>query len=188
MFVFCIACDERYIYTDGDEDCTQFLCSYCIREKPNQLAGKWERLRFRILNRDDFTCRYCGDSPLKSIICTLHVDHIKAISHFGTNAETNLIAVCQVCNYGKLNFDLTPDARRKVDEYTSSSKPRLSRDYKSPQREGFEQMENLKRDVRIMADSKHVGARHVQTKTGQDGKAKEDAQCEKQLAWRFAFS
>jgi hypothetical protein len=55
-------------------------------------------LRFNILARDKFTCRYCGKSAPDVI---LHVDHIIPISKNGSNEECNLITACIDCNLGK---------------------------------------------------------------------------------------
>lgn len=55
-------------------------------------------LRFEVLNRDNFTCRYCGQSAPK---VELHVDHIIPVSKGGENSLNNLITACQDCNLGK---------------------------------------------------------------------------------------
>lgn len=121
MRTICIACKEWYFYNDGDEDCTKFVCSWCMGADPQKMHSKWSRLRFRILQRDGFTCKYCGDSPLKNNICKLHVDHVRAVSQFGTNAETNLITACAICNFGKLAFELNNGAKEKVNEYINGT-------------------------------------------------------------------
>lgn len=54
--------------------------------------------RFKILKRDNFTCRYCGRT---APAVKLHVDHVKPVSEGGTNARSNLIAACADCNFGK---------------------------------------------------------------------------------------
>jgi hypothetical protein len=65
-----------------------------------------DRLRFRILMRDGFTCRSCGKSPLKERGVELHVDHILPWSKGGETLPENLEAKCQQCNFGKGNaFD-----------------------------------------------------------------------------------
>lgn len=56
------------------------------------------RLRFQILGRDKFTCRYCGRSA-PSVI--LHVDHRFPFSKGGANDLTNLVTSCSECNFGK---------------------------------------------------------------------------------------
>lgn len=58
-------------------------------------------LRFKILNRDHFTCMYCGKTQLDG--ATLHVDHIIPVSKGGKTVEENLITACSDCNLGKSN-------------------------------------------------------------------------------------
>lgn len=55
-------------------------------------------LRFRVLERDGFRCRYCGRS---SDEVALHVDHVLPVSAGGLNSEANLVAACRDCNLGK---------------------------------------------------------------------------------------
>lgn len=56
------------------------------------------RLRFEILKRDGYACRYCGatapDVPL-------HVDHVVPISLGGGDEPNNLVTSCADCNAGK---------------------------------------------------------------------------------------
>jgi hypothetical protein len=66
-----------------------------------------ERMRFRILARDGFTCRACGASPLKTPGTELHVDHVIPWSRGGETLEDNLETKCSRCNLGKGNaFDV----------------------------------------------------------------------------------
>jgi len=62
-----------------------------------------DRLRFKILLRDGFTCRKCGSSPLKSPGIELHVDHIIPWSKGGETEPNNLETKCKKCNLGKGN-------------------------------------------------------------------------------------
>jgi hypothetical protein len=61
------------------------------------------RLRFRILKRDNFSCRACGASPALTPCLELHVDHIIAWSVGGETVEENLQTLCARCNLGKSN-------------------------------------------------------------------------------------
>jgi len=61
------------------------------------------RTRFRVLKRDNFTCRTCGASPALTPGLSLHVDHIKAWSLGGEAVEENLQTLCESCNLGKSN-------------------------------------------------------------------------------------
>lgn len=58
-------------------------------------------LRFKILERDKFTCQYCGRNPRDNESIILNVDHIRPISADGTWEENNLITACFECNLGK---------------------------------------------------------------------------------------
>jgi predicted Zn-ribbon and HTH transcriptional regulator len=62
-----------------------------------------DRLRFRILMRDGFTCRSCGKSPMKERGVELHVDHILPWSKGGETVPENLESKCKQCNLGKGN-------------------------------------------------------------------------------------
>jgi hypothetical protein len=61
------------------------------------------RLRFRILKRDNFSCRACGASPSLEPGLSLHVDHIRPWSLGGETTEENLQTLCERCNLGKSN-------------------------------------------------------------------------------------
>jgi len=65
------------------------------------------QLRFRILQRDGFRCRYCGrtgDSP--GVV--LHVDHVVPVAAGGTTSEHNLRTACEECNLGKSTRAVVP--------------------------------------------------------------------------------
>ena len=62
-----------------------------------------DRLRFRILMRDSFTCKKCGRSPIKEMGVELHVDHILPWSKGGETIPENLETKCRKCNLGKGN-------------------------------------------------------------------------------------
>lgn len=62
-----------------------------------------DRMRFRVLMRDGFTCKSCGRSPVKELGVELHVDHIIPWSKGGETEESNLETKCKECNLGKGN-------------------------------------------------------------------------------------
>ena len=69
--------------------------------------GISDRLRFRILMRDGFTCKKCGRSPMKEQGVELHIDHIIPWSKGGETIPENLETKCKECNLGKGNaFDV----------------------------------------------------------------------------------
>jgi hypothetical protein len=61
------------------------------------------RLRFRVMKRDNFTCRACGARPALKPGLLLHVDHIEPWSRGGETVEENLQTLCEPCNLGKSN-------------------------------------------------------------------------------------
>ena len=65
------------------------------------------RLRWRVLQRDNFKCRACGASPAITLGVELHVDHISPWSKGGETVLENLQTLCSNCNLGKSN--LLPD-------------------------------------------------------------------------------
>lgn len=59
------------------------------------------RLRFRVLQRDNFSCVYCGRSPATDHGLKLEVDHIVPYTKGGQTVLENLQTLCNVCNRGK---------------------------------------------------------------------------------------
>jgi hypothetical protein len=62
-----------------------------------------DRLIFRVLMRDGFTCKKCGRSPIKDLTVELHVDHIMPWSEGGETIQENIETKCKKCNLGKGN-------------------------------------------------------------------------------------
>ena len=65
---------------------------------PRTTNAGWYALRFAILERDNYTCRYCGRSAPS---VPLEVDHIIAVADGGTDESSNLVACCWSCNRSK---------------------------------------------------------------------------------------
>jgi len=66
----------------------------------------WLKIRITIFDRDGFTCKYCGRSPMKNENVILHVDHKIPKTNGGTNELSNLITACAECNLGKSDIML----------------------------------------------------------------------------------
>lgn len=82
-----------------------FLLAKIVKKKRTN-RNISDRMRFRILSRDGFTCQSCGASPIKERGVELHVDHILPWSKDGETVEENLQTKCIKCNLGKGNaFD-----------------------------------------------------------------------------------
>lgn len=56
------------------------------------------KIRFAVLSRDGFRCRYCGRRAPDVV---LHVDHVRSRKDGGTDDPSNLCAACADCNHGK---------------------------------------------------------------------------------------
>lgn len=76
------------------------------RKPRNKEYGLSAKLRFDILKRDLFTCRYCGR---KAPGVAISVDHIIPVSLGGTSTESNLATSCMDCNMGKGDWNATAD-------------------------------------------------------------------------------
>lgn len=59
------------------------------------------RLRFKVMQRDNFKCAICGSSPAKDPSVELHIDHIIPWSKGGETEIDNLQTLCSKCNLGK---------------------------------------------------------------------------------------
>lgn len=55
-------------------------------------------LRQQVLERDEYTCRYCG---LTGDGVTFHIDHVYPVSKGGINHIDNLVTSCEKCNLRK---------------------------------------------------------------------------------------
>lgn len=62
-----------------------------------------KRVRFEVLRRDTYTCRYCRSKDNE-----LTVDHVTPVALGGTDDPSNLVACCKDCNAGKSST--SPDA------------------------------------------------------------------------------
>ncbi len=62
------------------------------------------RLRWRVLQRNNFKCCACGASPAITLGVELHVDHIHPWSEGGETVIENLQTLCSKCNLGKSNL------------------------------------------------------------------------------------
>jgi hypothetical protein len=61
------------------------------------------RLRWKVLQHDNFKCRVCGSSPAITTGVELHVDHIIPWGKGGETIFENLQTLCSTCNLGKSN-------------------------------------------------------------------------------------
>ncbi len=66
-----------------------------------QRAMMTKRLRDYIKDRDNFTCKVCGNSIYKEPNLLLEIDHIVPVSKGGCTEESNLQTLCWKCNRSK---------------------------------------------------------------------------------------
>ena len=64
-------------------------------------------VRFAVMMRDNFTCRYCGASPEGG--ASLEIDHVVPVTAGGSNEMDNLRTACRECNAGKRDQILAMD-------------------------------------------------------------------------------
>ena len=62
--------------------------------KPYRATSHWKKIRIKVLERDSYTCNYCGDVANE-------VDHIFPKSRGGEDTYDNLVACCRTCNIKK---------------------------------------------------------------------------------------
>jgi len=65
-----------------------------------------DRLRFKVLRRDNFRCVLCGNSPAITPGVPLEPDHIIPWSEGGETVMDNLQTLCRRCNGGRSNLSL----------------------------------------------------------------------------------
>ena len=58
-------------------------------------------LREAVFQRDNYTCRFCGNSTHKEPNLLLEIDHIIPVAKGGCTVEENLQTLCWKCNRQK---------------------------------------------------------------------------------------
>ena len=69
-----------------------------IKEQRNLMTRK---LRQQIKERDNYTCKYCGNSTFTEPNLLLEIDHIIPVAKGGYTVEDNLQTLCWKCNRAK---------------------------------------------------------------------------------------
>lgn len=64
------------------------------------------KLRFLVMRRDAFKCRFCGRTPASEPGLKLVIDHVVPWSSGGETVIENLQTLCEECNSGKSNLSL----------------------------------------------------------------------------------
>jgi len=99
-------------------------------------SGSEPLRRFRILQRDNFRCQYCGKTAKDDT--RLEIDHITPLCEGGSNEDSNLVTACFDCNRSKGGRVLDYDAEQTI---TDRVTPRQD---DSSHLEGSELIEYLK--------------------------------------------
>lgn len=102
-----------------------------------------KRMRYEVLRRDDYRCRYCGATAGEG--ARLVLDHVVPVAIGGTDEPGNLVACCQECNAGK--GSTVPD-QQLVDDVTAAALR-----YASAVRQAAEDMRSLVDEERDYADT-----------------------------------
>lgn len=79
-------------------ECLEFIQNVDAKPKPKRKPLS-PKIRFQILERDNFTCTYCGKSREDG--AELQVDHKVSVKDGGTDDPNNLATSCTDCNFGK---------------------------------------------------------------------------------------
>lgn len=163
----CYLCENQF--TDHSEKNEADLCQPCKSKIPESsgITNRYLVLRFKTFERDRFTCRYCGRSPLEDLTVKLNADHIRARSKAGEDSLDNFVTSCQECNKGKIDRLLDKGIeelirnRRKWDEYHSCFTAKR-----------LVEVEDSQADAGTLADRPQMGARHTESKRTPLGKTK----------------
>lgn len=98
-------------------------------------------LRFEVLKRDRFQCRYCGAAAPDVL---LQIDHMTPVANGGDNDITNLITACAACNAGKRD--------KLLDDHTLMNKRKAQLDELQERREQLEMMMEWAQSLRELKD------------------------------------
>ncbi len=94
----CDMCDRLYTYERANSKYCGERCRYNANNAVNGRVRVPDNLRFSILYRDGFACRFCGVRPPHS---ELQLDHVVPLAQGGKPlAEDNLVTTCARCNNG----------------------------------------------------------------------------------------
>jgi len=96
--------------TDGEKD------DAILRERKMASQAKDKVDMYVIFQRDNFTCRYCGSSPVEDDRVKLVLDHIHPHSKEGPDTAGNLVTACSRCNGSKNNNLLSEESLEFVVE------------------------------------------------------------------------
>lgn len=93
------------IYINSNENDIEIIENNSIPKSSHKTSRDVnDRLRFKVMKRDNFKCCFCGRAPATTPGLELHIDHIKPWSKGGETTLDNLQTLCSDCNLGKSNL------------------------------------------------------------------------------------
>lgn len=113
----CVVCGKDFItYKKTKKYCS----SGCQREFNKARLQKTKlttvhpylRMRFQVLERDNFRCRYCGRGLYDGV--KLEIDHIVPKKLNGVNELSNFVTACSDCNVGKSDILLLANKEGQI--------------------------------------------------------------------------
>jgi hypothetical protein len=114
-----------------------------MMNKPYRATAGWKKIRLKVLQRDAYTCAYCGDVANE-------VDHVYPKSKGGEDTLDNLVAACRRCNI------LKKDKTDTVFLGVASTPPAFSFQISPIQTNQSKSVQNGHTSVRIDADSPFI--------------------------------
>lgn len=131
----CASCRSRFFADEEDLLSGSWFCSYCMpyvqtcpichtpwkgQRRPkyqirlcNHCQGRYRPFtnrnlteRYLVFVRDNFSCRYCGRSPIEDATVVLEIDHLEPQSITHDDTFPNYVTACRECNAGKCDLKL----------------------------------------------------------------------------------
>jgi 5-methylcytosine-specific restriction endonuclease McrA len=115
---------------------THYVLNSLIQDKTGKKREPIDgKTRFRILHRDNYTCRACGKTASDNV--KLHIDHKIPVEWGGGNSDDNLWTLCYECNEGKKAYysDFDVETMKIIIKLPSGSKRLqefIRRNYEKP--------------------------------------------------------
>lgn len=94
----CKECEKEFVHYYGDRGFCSVICKKAVAVRT---AQRNQGSRYKIIQRDGFSCAYCGASPCDGSGTKLAVDHIVPAVSGGESRAYNLITACMSCNASK---------------------------------------------------------------------------------------
>lgn len=107
--VLCIKCSYCGKTFYNNNPTKKYCSTKCRLKMPAQASDN--ALRWKVLNRDNFRCQYCGRTPQDGI--KLVIDHITPVVKGGLTILDNLVTACSLCNSLKIGNSLDHEVEFK---------------------------------------------------------------------------